>query len=94
MKLKLREFLEQGITVDVEGSLTDDWRIAFVGPLHLTKEGKEKFGPILDNEVTFSLSEAEVQVEDEDRDELTSALFYTAAGYCSVADFQKYFLLG
>ena len=92
--MKLRDFLMLDIDYDVEGSLTDDWRIAFVGPLYLIKEGEEKFGPILDNEVTFFQSKAEVQVEDEGQDELASTLFYAAAGYCSVADFQNYFIFG
>lgn len=92
--MKLKDFLNEGFDVDVEGSLTDDWCIAFIGPLKLKKDARAKFAAILDNEVHFhGLARAEIEIDDEEQDELAKELFYAAAGFCSRSDFQKYFLM-
>ena len=92
--MKLKEFLAESIEVDVEGSLTDDWIIAFIGPVKLTEAAKAQFAAILDNEVHFFHADGVVvDVEDEEQDELAMQLFYAAAGYCSRSDYQNYFLM-
>ena len=92
--MKLKDFLKEAFDVDVESSFSDDWVIAFIGPVKLTKKAKVKFAAILDNEVHLrGLCGAEIEVEDEDQDELAKNLYYAAAGYCSRSDYQKYFLM-
>ena len=91
--MTLKEFLEESFDVDIEGTLTDDWVIAFIGPVKLTDEGKMKFAAILNNKVHLhGLCRAEIEVENEEEDELAQTFFYTAAGYCNYTDYQKYFL--
>lgn len=91
--MKLREFLKQDIDIDIEGTLTDDWLIAFVGPLELTAAGEREFGEILDNEVRItSGSHAVLEIENDEQDEKAADLFTSAAGYCSEERFDVLFI--
>lgn len=90
--MKLREFLKKKIDINIKSFLTNKWIIRFAGPVELTKEGEVNYVSILDNEVHLKGPyEAEIEVDDEERDELVEALFYTAAGYCNFFDYRKYY---
>lgn len=91
--MKLKDFLKEEIDVDVKGSLTDDWIIAFVGPVKLTKAGEEMFAEILDNEVHYSRTRGFlVDVADEVQDALARKLFEYAAGYCPCETYDTLFM--
>ena len=97
--MKVKDLIKLDIDIDVYDNVTDDGiAIAFCGPIELTDEGKFKFEIALNREVELSDGVAVVNVEDEyfpDNWELylknASEFFYSAAGYCSESDYQKWF---
>ena len=85
--------MKKDINVDFESNFTDDWAIAFVGPVNLTKGGEALFSAILDKEVDFIDDDhAQLIVDTDEEDLLANRLFRFAAGYCSVEIYDKLFV--
>ncbi len=89
--MKLQDFLKKNIDIDVLGTLTEEWLIAFVGPIKLTEEGKTYFEDILENDVRIHNEYAEIETNNDHEDELASKLFRYAAGYCSCEKYDTLF---
>ena len=98
--MKVRDLLAQEIDIDVYDDVCDELAIAFCGPVALTPEGERRFAEALEYTVTLHDNGADtvaiVLVEDDEgvwQNKLSKAkaLFYAAAGYCSVDDFKKWF---
>lgn len=98
--IKVRDLLEQNICVDVYDSVCDELAIAFDGPQELTEEGKKHFADVLDYEIRLNSNSgyvvAIVEIGDgddwEERLEKAKELFYGMAGYCSVENWDKWFV--
>lgn len=98
-KMTIEEFIKQDIDIDVYDTMTDDIGIAFVGPQELTDAGREHFAPVLAMEIEVKDAPgwgltAYVNIDGDDwKKKLRQAkeFFYTAAGYGSAADYEKWF---
>lgn len=97
--MKVKDLIKMDIDVDVYDNVCDDIGIAFCGALELTDAGKAKFEIALNLEVE-SLDDGVciINVEDEFfpdnwKFNLRQAkdFFYSAAGYCSEADWNTWF---
>lgn len=92
--VKFEEFVKMNIDVDVIGTLTDEVCIAYVGPMELTKEGKECFSKLLKAKVELEDGgyEAVVHTDTEEEEELLLEFLECAAGYCSNSAWNRYFV--
>lgn len=99
--MKVKDLLEMEISVDVYDNVCEELAIAFEGSMELTEAGLEKFGEVLEYDVTFSNSgnfiNAIVDVDDEDEDEFerklarAKELFESMAGWCTVSEGKLWF---
>lgn len=98
--MKVKDLIEQEISIDVYDDVCEELAIAFDGPQPLTDEGKEHFAEVLGYDVKLHYNGAEtvaiVNVDapgDEWEQHLEKAreFFEAAAGYCSVEDYNKWF---
>lgn len=99
--MKVKDLLEMEISVDVYDNVCEELGIAFEGPMELTKAGLEKFGEVLEYDVTFSnggnFINAIVDVDDEDEDEFerklaaAKELFESMAGWCTMDEGREWF---
>lgn len=99
MMIKVKDLLGQSVCMDVYDNVCEELAIAFDGPQKLTEEGKNHFAEVLEYEVKIhyngsdTVAIVDVDGEDwEDRLEKAKELFYGAAGYCSVEDYDKWFV--
>lgn len=100
--MKVKDLLEQEISVDVYDDVCEELAIAFDGPQKLTDAGKRKFSEVLDYPVSLVRSghflNAIVQIDDakdavwERRLRKAKEFFEAAAGYCACDDYDKWFL--
>ena len=102
--MKVKDFIEQEISVDVVDDVCEELYIAFDGPQYLTEDGKEHFAYALDLDIELTGqypddAVAIVHVDDEFfHDELwkfnlgkAKEFFWAAAGYCSEENYTKWF---
>lgn len=101
--MKVRELIKQDIDIDVYDDVCEELGIAFCGALELTEEGEREFADVIDYEVWINpcsyggFPAAIVCIDDEDdevwehRLERAKLFFESAAGYCSVSDYDKWF---
>ena len=99
--MKVKDLLEQSISVDVYDDVCEELAIAFDGPMELTDEGKKKFREVLNYDVslvhTGGFLNAIVHIDDEDekvwqrRLRKAKELFDGMAGYCAYDDYDKWF---
>ena len=99
--MKVKELLTMDIDVDVFDDVCDSLAIAFCGPAELTEAGKEHFAKALEMDCGFNkIGYCIVHVDDPDEKTWTrnlkqaKELFYGLAGYCSEADYNKWFKEG
>lgn len=99
--MKVRDLIKMSIDIDVYDNVCEALSIAFCGPIELTDEGKAKFEIALnlDVEIDEENNVAIVNIEDEFFPDLwkynlkaAKNFFYSAAGYCSGADWEKWFV--
>lgn len=96
--IRVKDLLRQNICVDVYDNVCEDLAIAFDGPQKLTEEGKRHFADVLEYEVMFKGSSDIVAIIDvdeenwEERLEKAKELFCGMAGYCSVEDYDRWFV--
>ena len=101
--MTLREFVQQDVDIDVYDDVCEELGIAFVGPQEFTEDGMKEFEDIMDFDVEinehsyFGYPAAIVHVDDEDekvwkhRIKRIKLFFESAAGYCSVEEYEKWF---
>lgn len=99
--MKVRDFIEQEICVDVYDDVCEELGIAFDGPRVLTDAGCKKFAEVLDYDIKLHdngySTVALVHVDDESEKVWTHKLrkakefFEAMAGYCAADDYDKWF---
>lgn len=98
--MKVRDLLKREIDIDVWDNVCEELGVAFCGPMELTEEGMKEFGEALDYEVEIHYyPQQTLAVVDVDGEEgvwqkklkLAKRLFYGMAGFCSDADWKKWF---
>lgn len=100
--ITVRELIARSVDIDVYDDTTEDLAVAFCGPQSLTAAGQEHFSRALDLSVVLHTDEpgypdhAVVILSAYDGEwqkdlRAASDLFYGAAGYCSIDDYDKWF---
>lgn len=94
--MKVKDLITQEVDIDVYDDVCEELSVAFCGPMTLTPEGQEKFEEVLEYDVELSDDHAIVKVDapgDEWKRRLALAkeFFEGAAGYCSAANYDKWF---
>ena len=98
--MKVRDLIEQEICVDVFDDVCEELYIAMDGPICLTEDGEKKFSEVLDYGVKLHFNGQDivgiVNVDDEEgkwqkKLEKAKCFFESAAGYCSVEEYEKWF---
>ena len=99
--MKVKDLIEQEISVDVYDDVCEELAIAFDGPLVLTEAGMQKFSDVLEYSVELVSSggncmNAIVDVNGPDgvwqkRLRKAKRFFDAAAGYCADEDYKKWF---
>ena len=98
-KHTIRDLLLMDVDIDVYDNVCESLAIAFCGPMNLTEEGKEHFKDVLDLPVIIYTDDnvAIVDVDDSEgvwQKKLKGAkeLFYALAGFCSITDYDTWFI--
>ena len=99
--MKVKDLLEMEISVDVYDNVCDELAIAFEGPMELTEAGLEKFGEVLEYDVSLrgngNFINAIVDVDDYDEAEFerklaaAKELFESMAGWCTMEEGREWF---
>lgn len=91
--MKVKDIINQDIDVDVYSDYTDELATAFVGPIHLTSDGEEKFAEALNYDINLNEEEGCCIVHCDNDRQLAKAtkFFLAAAGWCSENDYNKWF---
>ena len=99
--MKVKEFLNMALDIDVYDNVCEELGIAFCGPAKLTKAGRRHFSEalLLDVELHNNGSDvvAIVDVDDPEEEvmeyqlEIAKELFESLAGFCPVDDYKKWF---
>lgn len=96
----MRDLIAQEIDIYVYDDVCEELEIALRGPMELTAEGEKEFAEVLDYDITiYNLSRGGYQVVsvhvdgDDWKKKLRKAkkFFDSAAGYCDVNDYEKWF---
>lgn len=100
-EMKVKDFIKINADIDVYDDVCEEIAICFCGCQELTEEGKKHFAEVLEYDMELDLSgdfaTAIVKVDSDDdkvwRRKLRKAkeFFYSAAGYCSEENYEKYF---
>lgn len=91
--MKVRDLIAMEVDVDVYDDCCEACAIAFCGPLKMTSRGGKYWSNILDRDVEL-LSDnvtAIVHASDENDAVEIAAFFESAAGFCSVAEYERWF---
>lgn len=97
-RMTVRKFIDCDFDIDVADDVCESLYIAFVGPLKLTAQGEIEFAAALDLEIEVGDDVAIVHVDHPEeriwRRNLSEAkhFFESAAGLCSVSDYDKWFV--
>lgn len=93
MIMKVSEFIKGEYDIDVYDDMTEELGICAVCPIKLTAAGKKEFAEVLSMNIGLYESEytAIIHVEDEAELKRAKKFFYSAAGYCSEANYDKWF---
>lgn len=100
--MKVRDFIDEAISIDVYDNVCEELGICFEGPMALTAKGAEHFAEVLDYDVEIMqpgsiYMTAIVDVDDEDEKVWEHKLrkakefFEAMAGYCAADDYDKWF---
>ena len=99
--MKIRDFIKIEEDIDVYDDVCEELAICFCGPVTLTAEGEAHFAEFLDYDVDVDQSgvytTAIVHVDGDDggswkkRLRKAEEFFNAAAGYCSEADYDRWF---
>lgn len=101
--MTIRDLIQQEIDIDVYDDVCEELSIAFCGPQEFTDDGRREFEDIMDYTVEINphsyggIQAAIICIDDPDEAVLKHKLnrvkkfFYSAAGYCSVENYEKWF---
>ena len=92
--MKVSQFIRQDIDIDVYDDMSEDLGIAFVGPVTLSPAGTDRFKNILDLDITIGDTCAILHIPAHDSESLLEdavIFFNSAAGYCSVSEYERLF---
>ena len=97
--MKVKDLISKEIDIDIVEDVTDDFAIAFCGPLSLTDAGLKEFSDVLEYEVEVDEDNALATVMiDYPIDEVwehrlsrMQKFFKAAAGYCSETKYKLWF---
>jgi len=99
--MKVKDLLEQEISIDVYDNVCEELGIAFEGPMELTEAGKQRFAEALEYDVSLHNNGAYVvaivDVDDEDEAEFerklatAKELFESMAGWCTMDEGREWF---
>ena len=99
--MKIRDLINEPISVDVYDDLCEELAICFDGPQPLLPDGEKHFEPIMDYELELFVNcrcpYAILKIDGPDEDEANEKLgrakefFYAAAGYCACSDYDRWF---
>lgn len=98
--MKVKDLISKEIDIDIVEDVTDDFAIAFVGPIHLTVAGLKEFSDVLNYEVEVDEDNALATVMidypiDEVWEHRLSRMqdfFNAVAGFCSDANYKLWFV--
>ena len=105
-KMTVRELIMQGIDIDVYDDVCEELGIAFHGPQYLTTEGENEFAEVMDYPVVIiqhaygGSPAAFVEIDDPEdavwqkRLRKAKQFFDSAAGYCAIDDYDRWFKEG
>ena len=91
--MKVRDLITMEVDVDVYDDCCEACAIAFCGPLKMTNRGAKYWSNILDRDIEL-LSDnvtAIVHASDENDAVEIAAFFESAAGFCSVSEYERWF---
>lgn len=101
VKMTIENFIKQDIDIDVCDDYDESIYIAFVGPVELTEAGRAEFNDILDMTVECpriicgciedNIDIAILNCENDKEARRLYKFFYSAAGYCSAGNYDKWF---
>lgn len=95
--MTVKDLISLETDTDVVDDVCEELYIAFVGPVELTAAGKSEFQTVLDLEV-LPLGDCTIVCVDDTGAEWKQRLraakhfFNAAAGYCSAADYKRWFV--
>ena len=94
--MKVREIIGREIDIDVVDDVCESLCIGFTGPQELTKKGEEHFEDVLDFQVEVDEEECSAVVHIDGpgwkkKLHMAKEFFVSAAGYCSEADYKRWF---
>jgi len=96
LTVKVRDFINLSTDIDVVDDYCEELYIAFCGPLYMTAEGEAEWSDVLDLDVEIydGYDRIAVVLVDDDEHKLARAkkFFYSAAGYCTASDYDRWFM--
>ena len=97
--MKVRDFINLDISIDVVDDICEALYIGFEGPQNITNEAKNTFADVLDLDIEIldsltALVHLDNFNEHEGKRKLHDAIifFEAAAGYCAESKYQKWFI--
>lgn len=102
MKTTIKELMKYEADVDVYNNITDDEAICLCCPLELTEEGLKEWGDVLDYIVetttdgdysyAICFCDDDPNVKWQTKKKRLTNFLWSAAGYCSDKDYNKWFM--
>lgn len=93
--MKVRDFIGMDLDIDVVDDYDESCYVAFCGSMALTEEGEKQFADVLDCDITVIQGHTEdvaiVHVTDHKQAVSASRFFRSAAGFCTVDEFESWF---
>lgn len=89
--MKIREFIEMEIDIDVCDDYDESCYIAYCGATYMTDEGEEHWRDVLDQEIEVGDYVAMVHADNDDEVNRLARFFYSIAGYCPEAEWNTWF---
>lgn len=91
IKETINDLLKYEGDIDVCDDYDESCYIAFCGPLELTEDGAKEFTDVLPRECEFYPDVVVLHADNDKEVERLRDFFYSAAGYCSEKDYEKWF---
>lgn len=100
-RMTIRELMKYEIDIDVYNNITDDEAVALVCPMELTEEGDKEWGDVLDYIVEVStegnypyaicICDDNPDIKWQIKKKRLTKFLWSAAGYCSEENYNKWF---
>lgn len=94
--MKVKDLIAMDMDIDVYDDVCEELGVCFCGPVKLTSIGAWDFMDVMDYEVSVGDDCAIVHIDDEEgvwqkKLERAKKFFNSAAGYCPVDEYEKWF---